>query len=421
MKLHRIVLPAFMACLFSNVSFAVTYNQVLAKKHEPPTDTIAVQKPSKKKVTAPEKDVQSLTQLLEQFTQDRDDPTPNYYWFGNRIGFAGLMNVELQDKTKPSFMNPRSDKISVAQTKLNIAAKANDWVRGQIGLFYATRADYYYPVASTNTNIDMEEAYIDVSNLKQYPFYFRAGKQSIPFGKYYRYPIMRTLTQQLSETQAVAAQLGFVDDSGFYGALYIFNGVAKNTNRNADDLNNYGAAIGYENLHHALGVNVGAGYLNNMADVGAIRNNLSVRYYTWRVNGLSAHLDMLSGPFDFAVRYVTALRGFSPVDFQYQDSRGMHNAKPSATSVAAGYRFQSMGRDSKILVSYQWSRDAYNTNASVNALKLPETRVSAGYGVSILQNTILAFEYDRDHDYGSRNGGTDSYSNAATLRLTVLI
>lgn len=365
--------------------------------------------------------MKSLTRLLEEFTQDRDDPNPDYLWFDHRIGFAGLLNAEMQDKTKPNFMNPRSDKISVGQTKLNIAAKANDWVRGQIGLFYSTRADYYYPTASTNTNIDMEEAYLDVSNLKEYPFYFRAGKQFIPFGKYHRYPIIRTLPQQLSEAQAVAAQLGFVDNSGFYGALYIFNGVANNTNRNADDLNNYGAAIGYENLYHALGVNVGMGYLNNMADVGAIRNNLSVRYYTWRVNGLSAHVDMLSGPFDFAVRYVTALRGFSPVDFQYQDGRGMHNAKPSATSVAAGYRFQTMERDSKILVSYQRSRDAYNTNASVNALKLPETRMSAGYGINILKNTIVAFEYDRDHDYSGRNGGTGSYSNAATLRLTMLI
>lgn len=50
MKLRRIVLLAFVACLFSNVSLAVTYDQVLAKIHEPQTDTVAVQKSSKQKL-----------------------------------------------------------------------------------------------------------------------------------------------------------------------------------------------------------------------------------------------------------------------------------------------------------------------------------------------------------------------------------
>ena len=92
-------------------------------------------------------------------------------------------------------------------------------------------------------------------------------------------PILRTLTQQLSEVRATALQVGIVDKSGFYGSLYGFNG-AKNVDRtHRDRINSGGVAIGYQNLNHPVGVDIGVGYLNNMANVGAIKRDLPGKYY----------------------------------------------------------------------------------------------------------------------------------------------
>jgi len=378
----------------------------------------------KKKVKKPElpKDkVATLERSLAMLTENIDNPAPIHYWF-DRISLRGLLNADLNYQTKPEFTKSRSTQIMLSTVKLNIDAIANSWITAHVGIFYATDPAKYY-LAANSTGVDLEEGYITVANLAKLPFYFRVGKQYVSFGLYHRYPILRPLTQILSETQVTAAQIGFVDISGLYGTIYVFNGVAQMNHTDRDRLNNSGFMLGYENLNNPLGVNIGFGYLTNMSDVGAIKNDLLNNYYDDRTHGLSAHLNLIAGPFDFALRYVSALQRFATRDFAYRHTSGVRRgAKPRASTIKAGYAFKTKGHDSKFILSYQWTREAYNmSNTATITSKLPINRMSIAYGINLLKNFLLSAELDRDHDYPAKRGGTNKYNNIATIRMTVLI
>jgi hypothetical protein len=381
-----------------------------------------VAKPPKKELSATA--LKNVKGQFDKINQEIDNPKPDPDWL-KKISISGLMNIDLNNETKPNFNTKQENKLSLATTKLNFDAKVNDWVSGRIGLFYSNRTSYYYPASSQadNTGVDVEEAYVTIANFARTPFYFRAGKQYLPFGNYNRYPVLRSLTQQLSEIRETAMQLGFVDESGFYGSAYTFNGATDDGDQGRDRLNDYGAALGYASLNTKVRFDLSINYLNNMADVGAIYNNLNDRdYYTDRVGALGLNADIMTGPFDLAIRYVTALQHFSATDFAYQPSLGVtEGAKPKAASIKAGYQFESWGKQSKIHAGYQWSSEAYNVNSSATALQIPKYRIEIGYGVDLIKHVILVFDVDRDRDYSTDNGGTGAYNYIATARLTVVV
>lgn len=430
-------------CCFVSTAFAVASNAALtndATQH-------VVNKPSVKKATthsdqngsnetsneALQSKVERLERRFDELTQNRDNPKGAENWFKHfRLG--GLINVDAYDSTDPQFQTrglSHEQQFELATAKLNADADVNDWIRGHLGLFYSSAMNRYYltntsQANSTSHGIMMDEAYVAVSNFKDSPFYLRAGQQYLPFGAYNRYPISETLTQQLSETRAVSAELGFNDKSGLAGSLSALDGLAKAGQSNRNDVNNYIAALSYENRNHPVGFQLGTSYINNMIDVGSISYNIAGTTYVKRVAGFAAHADVFTGPFDLLVRYVTALRQFSSADFTYQKRPGVtRGAKPSARMIQAGYAFLTKGHDSKIVLSYQMSREARNVNATslaaMTAVALPRNRLSIGYGVKILKNTIVAAEFRRDHDYSKKHGGTNRYDNAGTLRLTVLV
>ena len=377
--------------------------------------------------------VDRLERRFDEMTQNRDNPKGGENWFKHfRLG--GIINVDAYDSTDPQFQTrgiSHAQQFELATAKLNVDATVNDWVRGHMGLFYSSAMRRYYLTNSTQANstshgIMMDEAYIVVSNFKDSPFFLRAGQQYLPFGAYNRYPISETLTQELSETRAVSAELGFNDKSGLAGSVSALDGLAKTAQARRNDVDNYIAALSYENRNHPVGFQLGVSYINNMIDVGSISFNIAGTTYVRRVAGFAAHADVFTGPFDLLVRYVTALRQFDPADFTYQVRPGStRGAKPSAGMVQAGYAFQTKGHDSKIVVSYQISREARNVNATslaaMTVVALPKNRMSVGYGVKVLKNTIVAAEFRRDHDYSKKHGGTNRYDNTGTLRLTVLV
>ena len=261
-----------------------------------------------------QKNITSLDRQLAKITQNLDNPKAKKPNVGKRITISGLINADLRYQTKPKFKNKKSAKLALAQTKLNIDVLANDWISGHVGVFFAGRPEYYYPNAVTSTNVDLDEVYATIANLKKSPFYFRVGRQYLPFGEYHRYPVLKSLTQSLSETRATALQLGFVHQSGMYAAIYIFNGSAKRMHKKRS-MNNHGLVFGFARRNKPVNFDISIDYLNNMADVGAIRENLMVSRYTRRIGAFGVNGSINSGPFDFEVHYVSALRTFSPNDF----------------------------------------------------------------------------------------------------------
>jgi len=364
-----------------------------------------------------------LTLLLAKLTQNIDNPRPSSIYLWNRhLGISGLLNLDSNYQNSYNFTRTKANHGMISVAKLNFDLDVNSWLHAHLGLFASSEDNRYYPVNFKAKKIEADEAYLTIANLSKSAFYARLGKQYVPFGNYHRYPIFKTLTQQLSETRGDAAQIGYLDYHGIYYAVYAFNGATRLSaaNRRDKGFNNGGVALGYVNLNNPVGVDVGIGYLANMADVGIIRRDLITDYYQNRVAGISLHADLMTGPFNFAVRFVTACERFNPRDFAYQTNTRIIGAKPNAASLTAGYKFKTKGRDSKFVLSYQWSGEAYNmsNNASMFT-RLPRRRISMAYGVRFCPHLILGVEFTRDRDYALKHGGTNRFNNTISARASI--
>lgn len=384
--------------------------------------TTRAKKPTAKTPLTRAEKIKIIKMRLAKITQNIDNPRPtSYTLLDRRLGISGLANVDANYQTKSDFKKDDTSNIMVSAAKFNFDLNAASWLSGHAGLFAASRPEKYYAASSAKNRLELDEAYVTVANLNRSPAYLRAGRQYLSFGNYHRYPIFKPLTQELSETRALSVQLGYLDFHGLYGTAYALDSATQMNHRKRKHLNNGGAMLGYANLHHEVGLDVGVGYLNNMAGVGIIQDDLLGGYYKKRVAGLSFHGDIVSGPFDFGVRYVTALRSFNVRDFAYQERVGnIRGAKPKAGTLKAGYKFKTKGHDSEFIVSYQRSYQAYNmSNNASSVSRIPRKRIAAGYGVNVWQHLILGCELTRDRDYTKRHGGTNRISNTATIRASL--
>ncbi|MGD9109027.1 MAG: LbtU family siderophore porin [Gammaproteobacteria bacterium] len=362
-----------------------------------------------------------LILLLAKITQNIDNPRPScLYLLNHRLGISGLLDLDANYQNSYNFTRTKATHTMISVAKLNFDLDATSWLHAHAGLFASTEDNRYYPVGFKAKKIEPDEAYITILDLTKSKFYARFGKQYVPFGNYHRYPIFKTLTQLLSETRAdKVAQIGYLDFHGIYYAVYAFNGVTRlNTvNKHDHNLNNGGAVLGYLNLNHPVGFDVGVEYLVNMADVGIIRRDLLGDYYQTRVAGIAVHGDIITGPFDFMARFVTAKDRFNPRDFAYLNHGVLGGARPKAASLLAGYKFKTKDHDSKFIVGGQWSGDAYNLSSNASQFtRLPQWRVSMAYAVRFCPHVILGVEFTRDRDYTARHGGTGRFDNAVSAR-----
>lgn len=364
-----------------------------------------------------------LTLRLAKLTQNIDNPrASNIYLLDHHLGISGLLNIDSKYQNSYNFTRHTSNHGMISAAKLNFDLDVNSWLHPHVGLFASTERNRYYPVNFTGKRVEADEIYLTIANLSKSAFYARLGKQYLPFGHYHRYPMFKTLPQQLSETRGNAAQIGYLDFHGIYYAVYAFHGatrLSKAIGRDAG-FNNGGITLGYADIDDPVGMNVGVGYLLNMADVGNIRRDLMADYYQNRVGGISLHGDIFTGPFNFAVRYVMAMEHFSLRDFTYQTGNRLIGARPRAGSLTAGYRFKAKGRDSKFELGYQWSGEAYNmsSNASMYT-RLPRRRVFMAYGVQFFPNLIFGVEVTRDRDYALKHGGTNRFNNTISARVSL--
>ena len=365
------------------------------------------------------KRVKLLEDRLNKLTQNRDNPKPLANWY-KKLGVSGMVAVDTYRKT-----NPGESGASLYVAALNLDSKANDWVSGHLGLLYSDAGDGYYANASTKTNVDVNEAYISIKNLKSSPFYLRLGRQYLPFDNYFMHPVVMPLTQRLAETRETALQLGFVDQSGFSGSIYAFKGLPKyNETSKTYNFNDFGVALEYSNKTHPWNFNLGAGYLNNMANTGMVADSISHRAekgYHNRVGGLSLYLDLISGQFNVGGHYVSALRRFSASDVSFTKDALTRGARSSAAMLTTGYKFKIMDKTSKVNLFYNWTNEAYSSSElSSIPFQLPKNDLGVAYGVNVLQHVILVFRYDLQHTYPHRNGGSGKRVNVIQVRVNVL-
>lgn len=398
--------------------------------------------------------VNQSTLVLASMTQNMGRALPNPCnpdWF-NRISLSGGVNVDLGKwgNRNANYMGENYQRLSLNDAYFNITAIVNDWARAFASISYNT-ATINDPDNSTTTQhvaeynaayddnvldggshkLQLEQAYITLSNFDVSPLFIQVGKQFADFSRYPLHPITESLTQVMSKTLATAGKVGFIAN-GFNGSLYIFDNPINEVGQTKSSTN-YGAALGYEMADNHLGYALGIAYMHNLMGVNDIAYNvnqfninrgLNQSGYHTRVGGLALYGDINAGPFYLGLRFTEAVSRFSALDLPENGTfdidsatgdpiEGADGARPWALGIQGAYGFCGYyNMHQTIYAGYQASRDAAGLN-------LPRHRWLLGYNVDVWTSTNLAIEWDHDIAYSESRGGIGDNTNLVSLRIGV--
>jgi len=316
-----------------------------------------------------------------------------------RVTLNGV--VEVEAVSAEDYDGADISDIILATVALGLDAEITEWVNAHILLLYE---EY------VTEPMDLDEGTITLGNLEKFPIYLTAGKMYVPFGYFESNMISDPLTLELGETRESAALVGF-EASGFYGSLYAFNSDINETGDD-DKIASFGANAGYDYFKDNMSLDLGAGWINNIAaaDIRSgyfyLADITEVQDYP---SGLTAHLTLGYGPFMLIGEYLGALDAFQVDELDFNGT----GAEPSAWNLEVAYTREIKGKETTFAVGYQKTDEAL-------ALELPEERILATIGVEIWKYTSLALEYLHDEDYSVADGGTGNDANGATVQLAVV-
>lgn len=444
MKLKLVVASMSVLGLVSCPAFAATTTKHKHHHHKVMKQEVSQMEthPDYKGMVEPACTISHTSMIMDASTQNmgRAWPSPcNPGWF-NRIGLSGGINVDMGKwgNRNMGYMGENYQHVSLNDAYLNLTGNVNEYVKAFASIDFQTATDrdygfgtlapasgeysaaYSNNISHNQTAVQLEQAYMTISNFDWTPVYVQFGKQFQDFGRYEIHPITRSMTQVLSETLATSAKIGFIVPMGFHGSLYAFDTpLNKNYSSGGTAVRSsntdYGANLGFDYPSDTFGFDLGVGYLYDMVGVNDVaynvRNYNSTGYMN-RVGALAAYGDVNSGPFTLGARYTTALQRFNVIDMP---SAGVvpstTGAKPWAAGVQAGYGFDVWGKNQNVFLGYQTSRQAAGFN-------LPKNRWLAGYGIDMWKNTNFGIEWDHDTAYSAANGGGLS-GNLVTIRSSV--
>ncbi|MDX2164855.1 MAG: LbtU family siderophore porin [Gammaproteobacteria bacterium] len=380
--------------------------------------------------------------------QKRLASCPNWY---DNISVSGLINVDgilssrranFIDDGEHFFGNRSASDLALDNADLFVDARINSWTKAHIGINYQDNNNNYsqdneksqYDTNASRSLIIkpwsgslIDEAYVTFGDFCRSPIFFRVGKQYLNFGNYDRFATVPTFTQLLSQTNDVAATLGFVQN-GLYGSVYGFRGIpsAKDNANGTVNINNWGANLGWGVKQQGSSLNLQAGYLNNLADVDYISSSLvtgtrlSERGYNTPVGGVSLDASGTFGMLDGYAHYVTSIKDFGANEVTAEFNHGVaHNdrgAGPSAIDVGAGLTTNVMNHKSRFGLDYQYSWDA----VWVGLYGIPEARVEGTFDMNVSRNVNVGLYVYHDQDYDVSEGGSGRGATTGVLHLGVM-
>jgi hypothetical protein len=312
----------------------------------------------------------------------------------DRVAFSGV--VEVEAFARNGYEDEDESDITLATVELGFDVAIAEWMSAHILLLW--EEDDTEPM-------DLDEGTLTIGNTKKYPLYVTAGKLYVPFGNFESNMIQDPLTLEIGETRESAIQVG-LEASGFYGSIYAFNGDVNETGKD-ETIQSFGANLGYAYECDAMTLDIGAGWINSIADSDGLTDVLPGEIDDY-VGGLAAHAIFSYGPFTLIGEYVGATDSFKDSELDFK-GRG---AEPQAWNLELAYTHEIAGKETVFALAYQSTDEAV-------ALELPEDRYMAAIGIGIFENTTLAFEYLHDEDYSEKDGGTGEDANQLTMQLAV--
>ncbi|HDS16003.1 MAG TPA: LbtU family siderophore porin [Proteobacteria bacterium] len=313
---------------------------------------------------------------------------------GEHVTISGCVEVEV-GFTEDYDGNDESD-ITLATVELGIDIDLHKYVSAHILLLW--EEDDTEPV-------DLDEAYLTLGNTEHFPVFLQAGKFYVPFGNFESHMISDPLTLELGETRESAVLLGF-EQAGFRVGVYAFNGDIDEA-EDDNEIKCFGLSTGYAFENDNFSLDVGADWINNLADSDTLGDALpeSIRDY---VDGFTAHAVFSWQGLTLIGEYLAANDDFAVDELEFKGK----GAKPEAWNVELGYTFAVAGREAFVAVAWQGTDEAL-------ALELPEDRYLGSVGVELFPGIGLALEYAHDEDYGVGDGGSGKTADTVTLQLAL--
>jgi hypothetical protein len=271
--------------------------------------------------------------------------------------------------------------------ELYFQPEINAWTSGYLELEYD----------DDDQDIEAEEARIIFKNTDQFPLYTELGKfEAIPFGNFETFMIEDSLTEGLGELKEIGAMLGF-EQAGFYAQAIAYNGDFNEVNEDDNHIENFAGMAGYKQSFGDVSVDVGASYINDIADAGDLPDILATDEVESFVDGAGVHAILGWKGLTFIAEYIAALDEFESSELQFEGSQ----AQPSVWNLELGYEFEMLNRGATVAAAFQGTDETAN---GLNGEFLPESRSMAHFDIEVFENVSWGLEYQRDTAYDDESG-----------------
>ena len=319
-------------------------------------------------------------------------------WF-NKIEISGVAEVEA-GYNDPDEGDSSSD-IVLATAEIGIAAEVNEWVSAETVLLFE----------EDDTDLEVDVAVVTIANPNK-PWFISSGLMYEPFGTFETNLISDPLTLEIAETRETSVLAG-IESNGFRGGVYVFNGDLSEDGD--DDIDNFGAFVGYAQENDVSSFAVNLGYINDIGDSDTLQDTIQENIdaaaveYSDQVGGFSVDGIFTYGPFNVIAEYIMATDDFEANELTYRTG----GAEPEAFNIEVGYSFNVGGIPMTAALAYQGTDEAV-------VLELPEERIIGGLSAEIFDSTALSFEWAHDDDYSDSDGGTGEFGgDTITTQLAV--
>ncbi len=356
--------------------------------------------------SAIKKQQQTTTEIKHQqaFREKDKDARAVAHQVADSLSIGGVIEILAHHTDSDNWSGDNASDIVLDTFELGIDAQAGEWTAGHILFLYEQDPG---PGRDTD-DLQVDEAYITIANSEVTPFYLSAGRLYVPFGNFESNMISDPATLTLAETRNEVVQLGFQTENGFYGSGYVFNGdipesKSNMSSRSNSHIDNYGLNIGYAMENDDFSLDVGAGYVNNIAAAAgiydAMKGNIActdrtedcVKDY---VGGMSLYAIANIGSFNLIGEYIAAADDFAIGDFDYEPAE-TEKLRPKAWNIEGAYHFNIAGKETTVALGYQKTDDFYLQQSK----EYFEKAWLASISVGILENTALAAEWRHADGY----------------------
>lgn len=300
--------------------------------------------------------------------------------------------------------------LSLDAAKLDISVDASKWVSGVIET--GIDADNI-PVGH---GIAIQQAFFNIGNLNENPFFFTAGNFYQPFGRYANYLVGNTVTTYIGQTHMDALDAGY-SKNGLTMQAYGYNGAYGSTSSTTNHLFDGGVDARYSKDFNQNTLIVGAGYSSNLANADSIRAaTTSTNVLDRRVAAVDANARFETPMFDFMGEYVAALDKFAAASGStFTGGNGSVNgAQPKAADLEAIYKTQV--KDIPLFLGVDYGHTASASGYQGDFGPLPENSYTAIVDANLWKNTALLLQYSYNKNYAT---ATKSTANVVETQFNV--